>query len=152
MKFDVIRTQLKTLRPEGLSYRTLLLRCLGRTAELRENLFLSEDQQFFAIDFDFAAAVLAEQHAVADVDVEGDALALLALARTDGDHFALLRFLFCRVRDDDAALDGFLLFNALHDHTVVQRGEIDCHLRKTSIGDLTVRLENRMVEESRNGV
>src|SRR6267378_751913 len=106
----------------------LPLCCFGCAAELGENFFLAEDQQFFAVDFDFAAAVLAEQHTVANVNVEGHTLALLSLAGTDGDHFALLRLFLRGVGDDDAALDGFLLFDALHDHTVVQRCQIDCHL------------------------
>src|SRR5215469_9611301 len=118
----------------------LLLRRLRRAAKLREDLLFAQNEQLFAVNLDFTAAVFAEQHPVADVHIQRDALALLALAGADGDHFALLRLFLCGVRDDDAPLDGFLLFNALHDHTVVERGEIDCHLRKTSIGDLTVRL------------
>jgi hypothetical protein len=37
-------------------------------------------------------------------------MALFNLAGSDGHYFALLRLLFGRVRDDDAAFRGFLLF------------------------------------------
>src|SRR5438552_2327931 len=69
--------------------------------------------------------------------VQGNQFALLALASADGDHFSLLGLLFCGVRDDDSTLDGFLLFNALHDHAIMQRRQIDCHRRKTSVGELS---------------
>jgi len=92
-----------------------------------------KNQVFLVFDFDLAPAVFAEQNTVANGNIERYALALLALAGADSDHFALLRLLFCTVRDDNAALDGFLFFNALHDHTVVERRQIDCHLRKTSV-------------------
>src|SRR6202158_750520 len=102
-------------------------------AELRENLFFAKDQQLLVVDGDFRAAVFAEEHAVAGFHVEGDELALFALAGADSDYFAfLLLFLGC-VRDDDATLDAFLLFNALHNDAVVERGEIHCHLERTSV-------------------
>jgi hypothetical protein len=37
-------------------------------------------------------------------------MALFNLAGSDGHYFALLRLFFGRVRDDDAAFRGFLLF------------------------------------------
>src|SRR4051794_36039528 len=49
---------------------------LGRAAELRENFFFAQDQVFFVLNFDFAAAVLAEQDAIAHFDVQRNALAL----------------------------------------------------------------------------
>ena len=67
------------------------------------------------------AAVLAEQNAVAWFHVERNQFAFFALASANGDDFALHGLFFCGVGDDDAALDGFLFFNALHDDTVVQR-------------------------------
>src|SRR5262249_44364080 len=91
----------------------------------------------FVFDLDFGAAVLAEQHAVAGLHIQRNEFALLALAGADGDYFALLGLLFCTVRDNDSTLDGFLFFNALHDYTVVERRQIDCHRRKTSIGQVS---------------
>src|SRR5258706_2828731 len=68
--------------------------CFCRAAELRENFFFAEDQQLFVVNGDFRAAVLAEQNAVAWLDVERDTLALFALAGADGDYFAFLLLFF----------------------------------------------------------
>src|SRR5690348_11727572 len=118
--------------------RNLLLGAGGLcgTAELREDFLFAEDQIFLVLDFDFRTAVLAEKNAVARLDVEGNEFALFALAGADCDDFALLGLLFRGVRDDDATLDGFLLLNALHDNAVVERSQIDCHLRKSSMNEL----------------
>src|SRR5215467_11504597 len=106
----------------------LLLGCFRRAAQLGQDLFFAQDEQLFAFELDLRSTVLSEQHAVSRLYVERDQFALLALSGPDRNHFSLLRLLFRRIRDDDAALDGFLLFNALHDHAVVQRCQIDCHL------------------------
>src|SRR6266849_3691267 len=102
----------------------------GCAADLCQDLVLFQDQQLFVLDFDFRPAVLAEEDAIAGLDVQRNQFALLALASADGDDFAFHRFFFCGVRDDDATLDAFLLFNALHDDTVVERGQIHCHLEQ----------------------
>jgi hypothetical protein len=48
------------------------------------DVFFAHDQQFLAIDLDGLAGVLAEQHAVAHLDVQGDVVALvILLARAD---------------------------------------------------------------------
>ena len=74
-----------------------------------------------AIELDFLAGVLAEQNGVAFLDVERRHLAvLLDLALADRDHLALLRLFLGRVRDDDAADLLLALFDARHDHAVVQ--------------------------------
>src|SRR6267378_2619405 len=111
------------------------LRC---AAQLRQNFFFAKNEKLFILDFDFGTAVLAEQDTVARLDVERDQLALFALAGADGDDFAFHRLFFCGVRDDDAAPDAFLLFNAPHDDTVVERGKIHCHLEKPPLGELAV--------------
>src|SRR5262249_52735144 len=65
---------------------------------------LLHDQEIFAIDLDLGARPLAEQHAVADPDVDRDQLAgLVAAARADGEHFALRGLLLGVVGNDDAA-------------------------------------------------
>src|SRR5690348_10266594 len=91
----------------------------GCAAQFGENLFFAKNEVLFVVEFDFRAAVLAEQNAVACFHIKRDQLALLALASADGDYFTLHGLFFCGVRDDDASLDGFLFFNALHDDTVV---------------------------------
>src|SRR5580692_9785103 len=88
--------------------------CFGSGAELREDLVFLHDHEFLAVNGDVVAAVLAEQDAVTGFYVEGDEFTFFAAARADGDDFTLLWFLFSGVRDDDATLDGFLLFQAPH--------------------------------------
>ena len=80
------------------------------------------------------AGPLAEQHAVAGLDVERDELAaLVAGAGTDGDDLALLRLLLGGVGNDDAALRLLLRLDAADDDAVVQRTEfhISCFLLAT---------------------
>src|SRR5262249_30763509 len=84
------------------------------------NVALLHDQQLFAVDLDLGAGPFAEQHPIADLDVDGNELAgFVAAAGTDGDDLALGGFLFGRVGNDDAA--GALLFgvDALDDNAVV---------------------------------
>jgi hypothetical protein len=51
------------------------------------------DQEILAIELDLGARPLAEQHAVAGLDVDRDQLAaFVAAARADGDDFAFRRF------------------------------------------------------------
>ena len=65
---------------------------------------LLHDQEFLAVDLDLGARPLAEQDAVAGLDVDRDELAgLVAAAGADGDDFALLRLFLGGVGDDDAA-------------------------------------------------
>src|SRR5438034_1552968 len=112
-------------------------------AQLGQNFLFAENEVFLTVQLDFRAAVLPEQNTIAGLDVERDQFALFALAGADSDHFAFHRLFFRRIRDDDAALYGFFFLDTLHDYTVVQRGEIDCHLRKTSISELAGELWNR---------
>ena len=66
---------------------------------------LLHDQEILAVDLDLGARPLAEQDAVAGLDVERDELAaLVAGAGADGDDLALLRLLLGGVGNDDAAL------------------------------------------------
>src|SRR5579885_2253155 len=85
------------------------------------------------------AAVLAKENAVARLYVERNRFALLALAAAYGDHFALHGLLFRRVWDDDAATDRFLLLDSLHDHSVVQRSQSDCHLELPPLVNLLMK-------------
>src|SRR5512147_1989528 len=102
--------------------RELGLRLLFDDAE--EIGFL-HDQQLLAVDLDFRAGPLAEQHPVAGLDVERNDLAVLvAPARADGNHLAFLRLLLRGVRNDDAAFGLVFLLDALDDHAVVQRPKL----------------------------
>ena len=53
------------------------------------------------------------------------------LAPAHRDHLGVLRFLFGAVGDDDAAALGFLLFQPLDEHAIMERTKVDklvsCH-------------------------
>src|SRR6202158_5298046 len=67
------------------------------------NVGFLHDQEILAVELDLGARPLAEQHAVAGLDVDRDELAgLVASAWTDCDDLTLLRFLLGGVGDDDA--------------------------------------------------
>ncbi|CAM2161157.1 hypothetical protein PT2222_90374 [Paraburkholderia tropica] len=89
------------------------------------DVFFAHHEQFVAIDLDGLASVLAEQDAIADLDVERDQGALVvALARARGQDFTLIR-LFCRcVRDHDARSGLGFLIQALDDHAIMQRTKV----------------------------
>ena len=103
--------------------RVLFGKYSGQTVKMNgEEVFFAHDQQLFAIDLDGLARVLAEQDAIAHSHVQDDEFALvIALARTDGQHFALVRLFGGVVGDDDAQGGLGFLFQALDDHAIVQR-------------------------------
>src|SRR5690606_32754681 len=71
------------------------------------------DQQVFAIELDLGAGPLAEQDAVARLDVERRDLAVLGTGtRTDGDDLALARLFLGAVGDDDTPGRLFLGLDA----------------------------------------
>src|SRR5215475_13842884 len=86
---------------------------------------LLHDEQLLPIDLHLGARPLAKQHLVASLDVEGDDLAgLVTRARAGCDDLALLGLLGSRVGNDDAARALGLLFDAAHDHAIMQRTEL----------------------------
>jgi len=107
--------------------RALELGGLLLGADVGENahdVALLHDQQLLAVDLDLGARPFAEQHAVADLDVDREQLAaLVAAARADGDDFALGGLFLGRIGNDDAA--GGLLFcvDALDHDAIVKRTE-----------------------------
>src|SRR5215212_2339248 len=101
----------------------LLLR--GRdVGENAHDVALLHDQELFVVDLDFGARPFAEQHAIANLQVDWNQLAgFVTAARADRSDFTL-RGLFLRgVRNDDAA--SCLLFgvDALDHDAVVKRTE-----------------------------
>src|SRR5262249_53001758 len=83
---------------------------------------LLHDQELFIVDLDLSARPLAEQYAVADLEVDRDQLAgLIATAGADGDDFALGRLFLGGVRNDDATLGLFLGVDTFDHDTVMQR-------------------------------
>src|SRR4051812_33299691 len=82
------------------------------------------DQEIDAVDLDLGARPLAEQHALADLQVDRNQFAgLVAAARSDSHDLALRGLLLGGVGDDDAAGGLFLGIDALDDDTVVKRAE-----------------------------
>src|SRR5215510_9792972 len=65
---------------------------------------LLHDQEFLIVELDLGARPFAEQHAVADLEVDRNQLAgLVAAARPDGNHLTLRGLFLGGVRNDDAA-------------------------------------------------
>src|SRR5260370_24571557 len=102
--------------------------CFCNPTERREISFLAEDQLFLVIHREVIAGVLAKQDSVATFDVGRNSLSFFDLSRPDGDHFAFLRLLFGRVRDDDAAFRDLLFFEPPDQNPVVQWCNLNCHL------------------------
>ena len=66
---------------------------------------LFHDQIFDPVDLDLRARPFAEQHAVANLEVDGDDFpGLVAAAWTDGDHLSLRRLLFGGIRNEKQRL------------------------------------------------
>jgi len=62
----------------------------GNVGENAHDVALFHHQEILAVEHDFGARPLAEQHAVADLEVDRDQLAgFVTAARTDGGDFAL---------------------------------------------------------------
>src|SRR5215471_15686672 len=96
----------------------------GVSGEHAHDVGLLHDQEILAVELDLGARPLAEQHLVADLDVDRDQLAgLVAPARADRHHLALRRLLLGAVRNDDAAGGLLLGVDAAHDHPVMQGAE-----------------------------
>src|SRR5262245_34275438 len=86
---------------------------------------LLHDQEFLAVELHLGAGPLAEQDAVADLDVDRDQLAgLVAAAGADGDHLALRGLLLGGVGDDDPARGLFFGVDAFDDDAIVERTEL----------------------------
>src|SRR6267143_3642591 len=96
----------------------------GNVSENAHDVAFLHDQQLLAVDLDFGARPLAEQHAVADLEVDRDQLAgFVTATRADGDDLALRGLFLGTVRNDDAAC-GFVFGIDAFDHdAVVERTE-----------------------------
>ncbi len=82
--------------------------------------------EILAVDLDLGAGPFAEQHAIADLDVERVQFAVLApRAGAGGEHLAFHRLFPSGVGDDDAASALFFLFDATNQHAILQRSK--CH-------------------------
>src|SRR6266852_3275726 len=85
---------------------------------------LLHDQEILAVDLDLGTGPLAEQHAVADLEVDRDQLAIfVTAARSDRGDFPLGGLFLGGVGNDDAALGLFFGVDALDHNPVVKRTE-----------------------------
>src|SRR4051794_38613654 len=106
---------------EGLLGRLLL--GSGDVEDAHDVAFL-HDQQVDVVDLDLGAGPLAEQHAVADLQVDRDQLAsFVAATRADGDDLALRGLFLGRVGNDDPASGLLFCVDALDHDAVVKRTE-----------------------------
>ena len=81
----------------------------GEVGENAHDVALFHDQEILAIEHDFGARPFAEQHAVADLEVDRDQLAgFVTTARSDRCDFALGGLFLGGVWNDDAA-SGLLI-------------------------------------------
>ena len=86
------------------------------------DVFFTHDEQFFAIDLNGLSGIFAKQNAITFFNVQRDLLAVvIALARANRNNFALIGFFGGGVRNNDARSGFTFFFEALDDHTIVQR-------------------------------
>src|SRR3979409_781543 len=98
--------------------------CVNSLDQHAHDVGLLHDQEFLAVELDLGARPLAEQHAVADLEVDRDQLAgLVAATRADGGDFALRGLFLGAVWDDDAASGLLFGVDALDHNAVVKRTE-----------------------------
>src|ERR1700676_5574687 len=106
----------------------LLLRD-GQIGEDAHDVAFLHDQQFLTIELDLVAGPLAEQHTVADLEIDRNQLAVfVTAARSDRRDFALRGLFLGSVRNDDAAC-GFVFGIDAFDHdAIVERTEFHATL------------------------
>src|SRR3954468_1917064 len=103
--------------------RGLLLGC-GKVGEDAHDVAFLHDQQLIAVDLDLGAGPLAEQHAVANLEIDRNQLAgLVAAARADGGDLALRGLFLGSVGNDNAACGLLFGVDALDHDAVVKRTE-----------------------------
>jgi hypothetical protein len=94
----------------------------GLLLEDAEHVLFPQDEVVLAVELDLGAGVLAEQHGVTGLDVQGAELAVLEeLAVAHGHHVALERLLLGGLRDEQAALGLVLLCNALDNKPILKK-------------------------------
>src|ERR1700682_4005641 len=86
---------------------------------------LFHDQIIDSLDLDLRARPFAEQHTVANLEVDGDDFpGLIAAAWTDGDHLSLRRLLFDGIRNDDSTWGLIVGVDARNHDAVVKRAKL----------------------------
>src|SRR3954463_10978773 len=86
---------------------------------------LFHDQILDPLDLDLRARPFAEQHAVANLEVDGDDFSsLIAAAWADGDHLSLRRLLLGGIRNDDSTFGLTVGVDARNHYPVVKRPKL----------------------------
>src|ERR1700726_4423013 len=121
-----------------------------RSAQHAHDVGLLHDQEFVAVELHLGTRPLAEQHPVADLDVDGNQLAaLVASARADPRGFALRRLFLGGVWNDDAALGFFFGVDSLDHDTVMQRTKFGL---RHDISLYRLAIQIWLAVESRSGI
>ena len=96
---------------------------LNGSGDDAEDVRFVDDEDVFAVELHFGAAVLGDEHLVADLHGEkrADILAFVILAGAEGENFSFLGFLFCGVGQEDAASGFFFAGGALHEDATTER-------------------------------
>src|SRR6202011_2114528 len=111
------------IRKTGWRLRGLLLGS-GNVGENAHDIALLHDQELLAVDLDLGAGPFAEQHAVANLEIDRDQFAgLVTATRTDRYDLALRGFFLGSVRNDDAACGFVFGVDTLDHDAVVERTE-----------------------------
>src|SRR5688572_1531960 len=127
-RFFSYRPRKAEKRPLGrFSCRFRLLLALAGLDD-RKEVARRKDEVLISFDLHLGPAVLRIEHAVTDLHVHRDPLAVLETTGADGDDLALLRLLLGRVGDDDPRR-GLLrpLFDRLDDHAILERLQTERH-------------------------
>src|SRR2546422_2481891 len=110
-----------------------------------QNVFLAYHEELVALHLHGLPGVLAEQHPVADLDIDRNQFAVIVLlALAHGDDLALLGLLGGGVGNHDASGGFLFLFDALDDHAVMQRTDFHdeiASLKGTSCNELQILSE-----------
>src|SRR4051812_15913688 len=102
-----------------------LLAC-GRALDHADDFALLHDQEILATDLDLGPRPFAEEHGVADGDVDGgDPAPVIASAGPDGDDLSLLRLFLNGIGYDNTALGLLVSFEPPYGDPIMQRAK--CH-------------------------
>src|SRR5215510_13627015 len=86
-----------------------------------QNVVSIEDFELLAVEFDFGAAILADEHAITFLYFKGNFLPIIVnLAGAEGHDETFHWFFFGGVRDNDSALFYFLLFDRFHEDSIAE--------------------------------
>src|SRR5581483_10646319 len=102
---------------------------LGGAGDNSQNFFFAHDDEFFAIQLDLCAGILAEQNAVAFLHIQRADLPFFAdFALAHRNDLALLRLVLGGIGDNDSTASGLTLFHAPDQDAVMQRSKLSSHL------------------------